>query len=146
MSVCMILPTAFSKPYHLCDFINQGIFCLNFSLLCCVQLMLNFRCFMIRMFKAHTLLFHKTGEKYTSLEVHAWKYCSTDQVGGYMLQANWDYRQVQVWPRVKRDSCHQRSIIRTSPYTCMHYQDHILPPPNHIEKNLHLALPKRRLT
>jgi len=93
-----------------------------------------------------SLSLSKTGEMCTSPEVHVWEYCSADQVGVCMLQANWGYLQVQVSPRVKRDSSRQRSIIHTFPYTCMHYQDLILPPPNHIEMKLHLALPKRRLT
>jgi len=77
-----------SKPFHsLCYgfgycifktassalFIIQCLFCLNFSLLCCVQLMLNFIYFMIHMLKAQALLYHKTGEMCKSPEVYVWE-------------------------------------------------------------------------
>ena len=58
----MILAIAFSKLYDLYIFIIQCLFCPNFSLLCCVHLMLNFIYSMIHMFKAHALLYHKPGE------------------------------------------------------------------------------------
>lgn len=91
------------------------------------------------------VLCHETGVIYVSFCSLCFYYRSEDHSGGLMLQVSWGCRQVLVWHRVKRDSCHLRSITRTFLYICMHFRAHISPPPNLIEMNLCLAPAKMKL-